>query len=167
VFEKIRKWGKSMLRIFMLASSILAVSILPSTAQTVTGKVSATVDNTFGSSIGLNLQQCTGCSYSTSPPSSVANNTTSPAYVFSATTPGTGGLSTTRYSHTIGTQPYTCQFQASNSYSTGGGACATPSVSANASAGVFPAPGCKILSQSAIDPTTCNYTVKFGMTPTN
>jgi hypothetical protein len=42
----------------MLASSILAVSILPSTAQTVTGKVSATVDNTFGSSIGLNLQQC-------------------------------------------------------------------------------------------------------------
>jgi len=62
------------------------------------GSVTIQVHNTFGSSVGNSLQQCTGCSYTPSPPTFVSNNTTSSPFTASAVSGGYNFTATTRYS---------------------------------------------------------------------
>ena len=127
------------------------------------GSVTIQVHNTFGSSVGNSLQQCTGCSYTPSPPTFVSNNTTSSPFTASAVSGGYNFTATTRYSALKSGQEYECQFHVPNLVGNNG-SCAgmVPTPSATATNGVYPSPHCGYLIESQ---SSCNYTVTFTMAP--
>lgn len=146
-----------------LALAAMLLLELPAFAQPgPVGNVTIKVHNTFGSSVGHSFQQCAGCSFSPSPPTSVSNNTTSSA--FTETSTSYNSVGTVRYGTYVGSQLYECQFQAPNIVGSDG-LCGTASPLASASAGVYPSPHCTVESSGPVDPSTCNYPVTFKMAP--
>jgi len=155
-----------MSRAFAFVCGILSIAAFaaPVKAQTVTGNVSIQVQNNFSQtqSIGTNLIQCTGCTYSPNPPTFISYGSLSSAFVATPTTSGTTALATVAYGTNVGSQQYVCQFQATTLVSLNGGPCGTPTISAVATDGVYPSPHCTA-GTPQINPTTCNYSITFTM----
>jgi hypothetical protein len=159
--------GETKMKYFpIVAVAIALAGVSPAYAQIITGTTTVYVNNTFGQSVSLNSQSCTGCSYSTSPPTSISNNTTSSAYLFTATTAGTNGMSTVSYTASKSGHTYTCQFQVQNLASEFGSGCGTPSYTPSATSGYGGSPTCSSQTTTpTVDPSTCNFSITFYMKP--
>lgn len=145
------------------AALITMAAVFPVSAQTVQGNVTAIVTNTTGSGISRIQQSCNYCTFTTQPTISI-NSGAKGGWAFSPSTTSSGGTSTIQYSTSSGGQAYTCQYQVSSLVASPG-SCGTPTTSAYATAGKYPAPGCNLVAAPVVDQNTCNVTVNFGYNP--
>lgn len=137
---------------------VVTMMSAPASAQTVT--MTVTDDNGSKPAVYAG-SSCTGGPCPTSFPSTTAGGTTPP---FSAVSTSGGVISMiARYGYNIGTQPYTCQFTLSEAINLSTGACGTPTYSAVATAGQYPAPLCIAGAPSIPHAPSCSVTAAFSI----
>lgn len=149
----------------IIACLFAVLSAMPEIAMaqaTATGSVTATVKNTWGATISGASTSCDGCTYSTSVPLTISNNS-SGQYVTVANTQGLSYSSYVRYAVGSGGKSYGCQFVIPSSQYQNG-VCTTVNPTGVAFEGVYPNPSCGATVSSGPTAPSCNYAVTFTMT---